>query len=304
MTLVLAVTAPESIWLLSDRRLCSVTGSVVTPCRDDACKVMRLHTTDGAAILGYAGLGATASGTQPSDWMSAVLRGRNLPLDASFGVLTEATCRELPPHLSSLTQKAACGHHVVAPAFLDGKPRCCLIGWESIDGMVTCRRVYIWHKPNGVDIGLPPRWVVGGSGAPYLMRETSWQRPLLRLIRAYEQRRVSAQAVAQVLADLNQRVSLQVTDGTVGPNSIVCWINRVRSKDVPDEGHLMFSGSARERDLPSIPSIGRGQDWHALFSVLASRLLAHMNNGHDPTAFEWPTAEIDALPTTPDERLK
>ena len=80
MTFILAVRGPKSIWLLADRRL-SYEGRLP---KDDACKVMFLETTDGVAILGYAGLGATARGTEPSDWMSAVLRGRNFPLDVSF----------------------------------------------------------------------------------------------------------------------------------------------------------------------------------------------------------------------------
>jgi hypothetical protein len=50
---------------------------------------MFLETTDDVAILGYAGLGATALGTKPADWMSAVLRGRNLPLEKSLEVLAE-----------------------------------------------------------------------------------------------------------------------------------------------------------------------------------------------------------------------
>ena len=70
MTLVLTVNGPETIWLLADRRL-SYEGR--SP-KDDARKVMFLETTDGVAILGYAGLGATARGTEPADWMSAVLR--------------------------------------------------------------------------------------------------------------------------------------------------------------------------------------------------------------------------------------
>lgn len=73
MTLIMAVTGPESIWLLADRRLSYADHSP----KDDARKVMFLESTDGAAILGYAGLGATARGTEPADWMSAVLRGRN-----------------------------------------------------------------------------------------------------------------------------------------------------------------------------------------------------------------------------------
>jgi len=63
MTLVVTVNGPETIWLLADRRL-SRGGQ---PWREDARKVMLLEPTDGVAILGYAGLGATALGTEPAD---------------------------------------------------------------------------------------------------------------------------------------------------------------------------------------------------------------------------------------------
>jgi hypothetical protein len=73
MTLVLSVTGPESIWTVADRRL---TYHDREP-RQDARKIMFLETTNGLAILAYAGLGETGQGTEPADWMSAVLRGRN-----------------------------------------------------------------------------------------------------------------------------------------------------------------------------------------------------------------------------------
>jgi hypothetical protein len=86
VTLIVTVNGPESNWLLADRRL-SYWGR---PPKDDARKIMFLETTDGVAILGYAGLGATVLGTEPADWMSAVLHGRNLPLEQSLGVITDA----------------------------------------------------------------------------------------------------------------------------------------------------------------------------------------------------------------------
>ena len=64
MTLVLTVNGRESIWLLADRRLSFKAHAT----RDNARKIMFLETKDGVAILGYAGLGATALGSEPSDW--------------------------------------------------------------------------------------------------------------------------------------------------------------------------------------------------------------------------------------------
>src|SRR5262245_31137533 len=92
VTLILTVNGPETIWLLADRRL-AYKGR---PPKDNARKVMFLETNDGMAILGYAGLGATARGTEPADWMSAVLRGRNLPLEQPLRILADALKAQFP----------------------------------------------------------------------------------------------------------------------------------------------------------------------------------------------------------------
>ena len=112
MTLILSINSPETIWLLADRRLSYKHGKP----KDDACKIMILDTTDGTALLGYAGLGATARGTQPADWMSAVLRGRKLTLEQSLSVLAGALKREFPRHMVSMPDPPV--HYVVIPAFL------------------------------------------------------------------------------------------------------------------------------------------------------------------------------------------
>jgi hypothetical protein len=119
MTLVVAVARPETIWLLADRRLSFDS----RPPKDDGRKIMFLETTDGVAILGYAGLGATARGTEPADWMSAVLRGRNLPLEQSLGVLADTMQKQFPRHMVRMPGKGGLAHTVIVPAFLGKEPR-------------------------------------------------------------------------------------------------------------------------------------------------------------------------------------
>ena len=92
MTLVVTINGPETIWALTDRRL----SYKILPPNDGGRKIMFLEATDGFAILGYCGLGATLRGTEPADWMSSVLRGRNLPLEQSLGVLAAAIKRAAP----------------------------------------------------------------------------------------------------------------------------------------------------------------------------------------------------------------
>ena len=115
MTLVLTVGTDRSIWLLADRRLSSKS----RPLRDDAVKAMTLDTTDGLAILAYAGLGATARGTEPSQWMSGILRGRPLPLEQGAWRLGRCNATQLPRHL----RFTPAAHSVVAAAFIGQERR-------------------------------------------------------------------------------------------------------------------------------------------------------------------------------------
>src|ERR1700759_5219408 len=98
MTLIVGIAAKKSIWLVADRRL-SRSG---IPDRDDAMKILALETIDARALIGYAGLGATAQKTQPSDWMARALRGQNVKLEAALQILANAIDSRLPKHLKGL----------------------------------------------------------------------------------------------------------------------------------------------------------------------------------------------------------
>jgi len=180
------VNGPETIWLLADRRLSYERQKP----KDDGRKVMFVDTTDGIAILGYAGLGATARGTEPADWMNAVLRGRNLPLEQSLAVLAEALKREFPRHMAGVPS-----HHVIIPAFLGNEPRLYTIDLV-IDGKIKCFR-YTRHVVN--QLPAPPRTPrlgVTGSGALYLAKNKEWIRGLLRMVKAHDRGQVPLLAVA------------------------------------------------------------------------------------------------------------
>lgn len=125
-----SVRGRETLWVVTDRRL---SYGRLRPPIDDAVKVMCLETNDGVGVLGYAGLGATSKGTQPSEWMSAVLRGRGgMGFEESLGVLATVATRELPRHLVLVAGGA---HFIIVPAFLWGVgPRL-----YSIDNVVSSR---------------------------------------------------------------------------------------------------------------------------------------------------------------------
>jgi hypothetical protein len=169
VTLILTVNGPETIWLLADRRL-SIEGR---PPKDHARKVMILETTDAVAILGYAGLGATALGTQPADWMSAVLRGRNFPLEHSLRTLADSMKRQFPRHMVRMPGAGGPVHSVVVTAFVGEEPRLYTIDLAFGADRNGCAFRYtrwVIDKP-GLAAPRTPRMGAAGSGALYVARD-------------------------------------------------------------------------------------------------------------------------------------
>ena len=118
MTLVIAATGRESIWIAADRRL-SEHGK---PVADDAIKILRLERSDDVALLAYSGLGRTPDGIQPSDWMNAVLRDRNEALVRSLEILVRAIDTQIPKYMFRVPGIGNSAHVVLAPAFVSEKP--------------------------------------------------------------------------------------------------------------------------------------------------------------------------------------
>jgi hypothetical protein len=261
VTLVVTVIGPETIWLLADRRL-SFKGH---PPRDDACKVMLLETNDGVAILGYAGLGATALGTQPADWMSAVLRGRNLPLEQSLAALAEAMKEQLPRHMVRMPGVPA--HHLIVPAFLGKEARLYTIDLVFAPDRQSCRFRYARRVVDKPELAAPrtPRLGIGGTGALYLVREKKWMRSLLRIVRAGDRGYMSSLAVADYLASMNYEVHLGTSDKSVGPRCVVAWRHRKGGIHNGGGGHQFYTGTAREPNVPCLPAIVNGLDMQLSF---------------------------------------
>ena len=306
MTLVVAATEPGSIWLLVDRRL-SCEGRAP---RDDARKIMLLDTDDGKAILGYAGLGATALGTEPADWMSAVLRGRRLALEQSLGVLAEATKKQLPQHLVRLPKNAVAGHNVIVPAFVQNEARL-----YSIDLVFSADRknyAFRWTRHvNNITPAVPrtPRLAIGGSGAIYLMRRKEWRRELLRILKAYDREQLSAHVVADHFAALNHEVYRNLVSGTVGPRCIVAWRNGRDGARRGRGGHQFYTDKTRDASSPSLPIIANGMDIRALADLIMPRFMRNfqaMGTGQPPAELDKDemNAELACLPNKPDENLR
>ena len=308
MTLILTVNGPKSIWLLADRRL-SYKGRVL---KDDARKVMFLDTTDGVSILGYAGLGATALGTEPSDWMSRVLRGRKLPLEQSLGVLADAMQKQIPRHLVKTSVLGGAAHSMVIPAFLENQIRLYTIDLAFAPDRKSYNFRYTRHVTETATshiLNRPPKFSIGGSGVTYLLRNAQWKRKLTHLIKAYDRNKVKPYVVADYLAKLNFEVSLGTKDKSVGPNCIIAWRNR--SKEGVHKGggaHCSYTGIIRDRNTPHLPVIANGIDVSAISKIMmpimakkfeafqSGKLTEELDN-------EELNEAIAHLPDKPDENL-
>ncbi len=297
------------MWLVVDRRL-SYGGR--RPPVDDAIKVMDLQTTDGVGLLAYAGLGATSRGTQPSDWMSAVLRGHGgLTFEQSLGILSAAANKELPRHLASMPGGA---HFIIIPAFIrDIGPR--LYSIDNIVDRKTRRHWYRYtsHQRTTEPRSPSPRLAVGGTGGLYLARKgTGWQRALMRLANAHDHGKVSDHLIADQLARLNFEAHQGVRDGTVGPRCIVVWRRRPDAlRATSGGGHQFYTGVQRESDSGAIPAISNGLDVQSIVGVLVKQLhrkLADHGFGASLATTEVEVAELNRLlaelPSEPDEKLR
>jgi hypothetical protein len=300
MTLVVAVTGEQSIWLLTDRRITFHT----PPPKDDARKLLFLETTDGLALLGYAGLGSTALGTEPGDWMARVLRGRNLPLEQSLAALADAVRLNFPQHLDALPVHGPPAHHIIIPAFLNREPRL-----YSIDLVrPRDRRDYSFRFTRHVtgrqrSTGpITPRIAIGGSGAAHLLRDRRWVRELLRAVTAHDAGRISPQKVASALAHVNHQVAKEVT--TVGQRCIVAWRFQKGGG-----GQEFFTREEREvsSSFVWLPTIAQGQDVTALVQVVMPFtipiLAASLRGETKEMDTEAINAELAKLPLAPDDRL-
>jgi len=308
MTLVFSVHSRDSLWVVVDRRL-SYGGR--RPPIDDAVKIMDLQTTDGHGVLAYAGLGATSKGTQPSEWMSAVLRGRGgMTFEQTLGVLAGAATRELRKHLASVPGG---GHFIIIPAFVRG------LGSRlySIDNVVDRktgqhRYRYTSHQRTAEPGSPSIRLAAAGTGGEYIIRnkDGAWQRALLSLVNEHDHGKISDHLIADQLARLNYEAHQAVRDGSVGPRSIVVWRRRPDARrGKPGAAHQFYTGVNRDQDSAPIPTIGNGMDVQAIVGILMQQLQPRMaDRGFTSGPFDFETDEVNRLlagiPSDPDERLR
>lgn len=250
----------DTLWVVADRRL-SYSGRLAP--KDDAVKLTILETADGRGVLAYAGLGATALGTQPSEWMSAVLRGRGgLSFEQSLEVLAAAATRELPKHLSAMPDTL---HSILIPAFIRGVGSRLYSINHQIDRATGQHRYGNVFHQRSLEPGAPSiTLIAAGTGGAYLHRtDKSLARSLHHLVKANDRGKISDYAVADQLARISYRAYKGVGDGTVGPRSIVVWRRRLDvRRDCAGGGHQYYTGTTRDDASPPLPEISWGvQIW-------------------------------------------
>ena len=310
MTLILTIQTRGSIWLVADRRL-SASGS---PPIDDAIKATVVEVSDGQALIGYAGLGATANGNQPSQWVNNVLRGRHHPLEQMLDVVSNAMKREFIPHMNGVRDTRMRQHSFIIPAFMDDKPRIYTIDMVHTNGGYVFR--YTRHISGGALLPLQVTVPIGlaGSGATALLSLDSWKRPLLGLVKAYNRKKIHGLAVAEFLAQLAYKSHLATEDGSVGPDCLVIWRNSKRSLHKGGGAYEFFSYGKRTHSAP-IPTIIDGMDMIRLARIIEEETAPYKkkvfdawDKGEEPPKFDGRQMDINQrlsqLPSKPNEKLR
>ena len=300
MTLVVTLHTRHTIWMLADRRL-----SYPDHFTDDACKIMALEDNGAVALLGYAGLGSTTGGTQPSDWMSRVLNGRRGGVPDLLDSLGEAMKRQLPKHLAKFPTGTPAVHTVIAPTFIDGKLRTysITVGIDRISQ--SPKKIFNEHLISP-EIPKPTFALVIGSGSAVISRHIDQLTIIKRVAKLHDRQKVSALEVADKLAALNLFAHKNTPNNTVGPNCIVAWRYNPLGTHQGGGGHHSYTRTQRDEVVAPIPTIANGMDVRAISELHIDQELEWMR-ATDKDSFKFDFQKIDEglarLPEGPDERL-
>ncbi len=310
VTLVISIQTNRSLWLMADRRL-TVANKVL---RDDATKICCLDTLDGKAIIGYAGLGATARGMEPSEWVSNSLRGLRVTIEQALEVLANAAGKALPAHLVGVSEQFQ--HVMLVPAFTKSA-HLYSIEYQQKGKEISTGFRRLVKTSRGTSF--PPRASAVGSGSELLSRNPNWHHKVCGLVRAFNNKKISGNVVAEELNAMCQSVHLELTgqgDNSVGNRSIIVW----RDLQTGGGNHISYTGNIQDQHSAPIPTIVNGMDISTLanqmlphFLKIALQMEAHRKEGHGEMDQQHPAMEAftqkadeiaKGLPFEPDERLR
>lgn len=283
VTLVIAVTGKKSIWIAADRRLSSK-----IQVRNNGCKILNVSAKGGEMLLAYAGLGATARNSEPSEWMKNILVGRGkLTIEQSLQVLAQGFLDEFPRHMRWMPGNKS--HSVLAPALCDGKAQLYSIAF-AIDQHKQVK-VEILHHKNDNHGGRPPRIGLAGSGATRLLKKRDWQRTLLRHVARFERGRSQAEDVAKYLVELVRQVADE--DQYVSKECVVAW-------HANGGAAYEYDASGTKVGLAQIPRVGSGMDINALIKAVSPFMIDQseklLRGEEAPTDFKGVQDAINRIP--------
>jgi hypothetical protein len=208
------------------------------------------------AHFGYAGLGSSRSGTEPSAWMNDILKGRHgLSIEEQLGAIAHAMKSELPRHLNMMSGEKA--QNLIAPAIVQGTVRLYEVSVSMRSGNPIPHLIYVkLQKP----CGLPAPFGATGSGSQFLPNQRGWHRDILRVLRAVEAGRVGPRAVADKLAAINEAVARR--DQMVSKCCIVQWWTG-------SGGFQFYDGRKRTEGDSAVPQLANGMDIQDIVTATA-----------------------------------
>lgn len=252
--------------------------------KDDEIKLVSIEASDGLILLSYAGLEATGRGARVSDWVRLALRSVQGTVEEILAEIGRLAQQEFQKHLVKLPFKLAM-HTFLASAAVAGEVRLYTIGLTlSSDGVAvdgSYSRQFVSH-------GRPPRIALSGSGADLLFKNTSWIRPLLRLVSAHEKGKVTAQAVSDRIAAILFGVHLR--EQSVGPNGVVIW----RYTDVGGGAQQFYRSTVRHDGWAPIPALLGGMDINQLAAVSMKHMMAHLDAARQGLPVSFDAEQINA----------
>ena len=258
-------------------------------------------------FLDTPGLERQIRGTEPADWMSAVLRGRNLPLEQSLAVLAEAMKSQFPSHMFRMRGDGGPAHSVIVPAFLGTEPKV-----YTIDlAFARDRKSYAFRYTRHVhSLATPrtPRMAIYGSGALYLAQDKSWIRSLFRVVRANDRGRVSPLAVADHMASLILKFIAEPATNQLGHAASLPGGTGRGAFITAGEDSSSIPARLNASSSP-LPTTAHGKDIQALLGMMMPRWIKNfeaIRSGKSPVEENKDeiNSELARLPDKPDENLR
>lgn len=230
-----------------------------------------------------------------------------MDVETSLFCIAEAMTIQFPRHISTLPPTHPRLHSFIVPAIINEK-----MYIYSVDLRRLRNNADYTYEVNQQMLDIQDKVIscpiyAAGSGAVALGHLGNWERPLLRMIQAYDNGKIGGSIVADEFAKLNQCIAKK--DKWVGDRCIVAWANSKSGRYQGGGDYQYYTG--RNRDLIShgFPSLWTGTDLGALAGIFDAMFDENLRRGiRWPQAMEFDSERIkkrlSELPNRPDEELR